>query len=141
MTPAAVHERLAGAPMRTARLGHVEVAITFVEFELLARSGAPRGQRESAALSSRFLRAGHRPTARAIFTTSYSRQVARFAASICLSSIADEKLGVESGWRAIQRRTRNELSLSGFVFTGSSESTTHPTPRHISLAAARTSAH
>ena len=58
VTPAAVHERLAGAPMRTARLGHVEVAITFVEFELLARSGAPRGQRESAALSSRFLRAG-----------------------------------------------------------------------------------
>ena len=49
VTPAAVHERLAGAPMTTARLGHGEVAIAFVVFELLARSGAPRPTAERGA--------------------------------------------------------------------------------------------
>ena len=34
VTPAAVQERLAGAPMSTARLGHGEVAIAFVVFKL-----------------------------------------------------------------------------------------------------------
>ena len=81
-----------------------------------------------------------RPTARAIFTTSYSRQVARFAASICLSSIADEKFVVEVGWRAIQRHTRSELLLFYFTFTGLGERTIHPARQHASPDALRTSA-
>ena len=74
------------------------------------------------------------------FTTSYARQVARFAASICLSSIADEKFVVEVGWRAIQRHTRSELLLFYFTFTGLGERTIHPARQHASPAALRTSA-
>jgi hypothetical protein len=49
------------------------------------------------------------------------------------SVIAVEKVVVEVGWRAIQRRTRSELLLFYFTFNGLGERTI-PTPHASTLA-------